>query len=70
MGQLGDGTKNDRNKPVAVIGGQVFASVSAGEGVSCAMTRGGEALCWGRNDRGQLGDGTTTPRGTPGPVRP
>jgi alpha-tubulin suppressor-like RCC1 family protein len=69
MGQLGDGSKNDRNKPIAVGGGLSFSSISAGEGYTCGMSRSGEAVCWGRNDRGQLGDGSTTPRGTPAPVR-
>ncbi|MDQ3556018.1 MAG: hypothetical protein M3409_04470, partial [Gemmatimonadota bacterium] len=32
---------------------------------SCALTRGGAAFCWGRNNYGQLGDGSTTDRGVP-----
>ncbi|MCH7935162.1 MAG: hypothetical protein IIC36_14310 [Gemmatimonadetes bacterium] len=27
-----------------------------------------EILCWGSNERGQLGDGTLTTRGTPAPI--
>ncbi len=68
-GQLGDGGKSNRERPVAVTGGRTFASVSAGEDHTCGMTSGGEAVCWGRNDKGQLGDGGTAARGEPGPVR-
>ena len=35
-------------------------AVGAGDGHSCAIRKDGTAWCWGRNDFGQLGDGTTT----------
>ena len=53
------------------------ASLPSGEGIllrpagsvhTCALLGGGEALCWGHNGYGQLGDGTTTNRDTPVPV--
>ena len=36
---------------------------------SCGIQQGGELFCWGWNDQGQLGDGTTTRRLTPTAVR-
>jgi alpha-tubulin suppressor-like RCC1 family protein len=47
-----------------------FQTISGGYGVSCGITKipAGIVHCWGRNDRGQLGDGTTTPRSFPAPV--
>ncbi|NBT26562.1 MAG: hypothetical protein EBT09_08440, partial [Actinobacteria bacterium] len=65
-GEIGDGTSgNDkwdyapqRNLPVAVRGGVSFSSLTAGSGHTCGLTGGGEAYCWGRNQAGQLGDGT------------
>lgn len=70
-GQLGNGdTALDNPTPVAVAGGLTFRSLSVSrvEGVTCGVATGGAAYCWGTNDGGQLGDGTTTRRLTPTPV--
>ncbi|MEZ4586987.1 MAG: hypothetical protein R2909_11340 [Gemmatimonadales bacterium] len=65
-GQLGDGTTADRALPTRVVsGGVLFSLLAVGDGYTCALTSGGEGYCWGRNEAGQLGDGTTTERTTP-----
>ncbi len=46
----------------------VWASISTGNAVTCALTPTGVAYCWGANSEGQLGDGTTEYRSTPTPV--
>ncbi len=46
----------------------VWASISAGNAVTCALTPTGAAYCWGANTLGELGDGTTEYRSTPTPV--
>ena len=40
-------------------------SITAGVYHTCALQQDGTVKCWGRNDHGQLGDGTTTERKTP-----
>ncbi len=65
-GQLGDGSTANRLTPVDVTGlsGAVQA-IAAGGSHSCAVVTAGGVICWGFNDRGQLGDGSTTQRSTP-----
>lgn len=69
-GQLGDGTTVSRSTPVQVPGlsGLYGVWVSPSGGFTCASTTSGSGYCWGRNDHGQLGDGTTTERHVPAPV--
>jgi alpha-tubulin suppressor-like RCC1 family protein len=55
--------------PVRVhAGGLRFGLVSAGDFHTCGVTTDNLAYCWGRNNVGGLGDGTTTDRLTPVPV--
>jgi alpha-tubulin suppressor-like RCC1 family protein len=43
----------------------VAATIGAGYDFSCALRSDGKAFCWGRNQYGQLGDGTQTMSTTP-----
>jgi alpha-tubulin suppressor-like RCC1 family protein len=42
--------------------------VAAGVDHTCILADGDEVRCWGRNDQGQLGDGSFIDRPTPGVV--
>ncbi len=65
-GQLGDGTLVDRTNPVDVVGlSSGVTAIDAGWYHTCARTTAGAVQCWGYNQFGQLGDGTTTTRLTP-----
>jgi alpha-tubulin suppressor-like RCC1 family protein len=74
--QLGDGTEDtDRRRPVAVravAGAGALTGVTQielGQEFTCARLTNGQARCWGHNDEGELGDGTTTHRRRPTVVR-
>ncbi|MGH7628198.1 MAG: Ig-like domain-containing protein, partial [Gemmatimonadales bacterium] len=75
-GQLGDGTTDNSLEPVAVATSSPpplavdFAQIAAGHVHTCGVSPRGAASCWGRNDLGQLGDGTTLTRLSPSPVAP
>ncbi|WP_157063491.1 RCC1 domain-containing protein [Luteipulveratus mongoliensis] len=60
-GQLGDGTTESRTSPVTASISGSASSVAAGTAHSCAAVRAAEltVYCWGGNDDGQLGIGTT-----------
>ncbi|MCM2344126.1 MAG: hypothetical protein NDJ24_06155 [Alphaproteobacteria bacterium] len=68
-GQLGDGSYTDSpNTPVQVSGGGSWKKVSVGNDYACAVKLDGSLWCWGYNDRGQLGDASTTDKNVPTPV--
>ena len=69
VGQLGDGTNDDRSTPVQVQNLSRATAVAAGTGHSLALTTDGTVLAWGLNTVFQLGDGTATSRPTPAPVQ-
>lgn len=68
-GQLGDGTTSNRTTPTLVTGtgtgSLIFAYVKAAEMTTCGLTTTGVGYCWGNNEYGQLGDGTTTNANVP-----
>jgi alpha-tubulin suppressor-like RCC1 family protein len=68
-GSLGNGT-NDAlvAVPTPVSGSTLFQRIATQSITPCALTNGGEAYCWGNNDEGLVGDGTTTNRLVPTPV--
>jgi alpha-tubulin suppressor-like RCC1 family protein len=71
FGQLGNNTTIDSATPVRVlfphpiIPGEnldPIISISAGNGHTCVISTESKVYCWGNNEDGQLGDGTTDSR--------
>ena len=65
QGDLGDGNTAGSAVPVpvdtsGVLAGQTLTEIAAGDSHTCALDSGGAAYCWGQNDNGQLGAGSTT----------
>ncbi len=70
FGQLGDGSGVlEHTTPTPVAGRRRFRQIHPGLNHTCALTFDNVAFCWGQNDTGQLGDGTTTNRNKPVRVR-
>jgi alpha-tubulin suppressor-like RCC1 family protein len=68
-GQLGDGTTTNRNTPVRVTRLPSNAvAIACGDSFACVLNSTGNILCWGSNNYGQLGDGSTTSQSIPTPV--
>jgi predicted CxxxxCH...CXXCH cytochrome family protein len=65
-GQLGNNSTNSSSIPVQILpAGSGVIAVAAGNAHSVALKSDGSVWAWGKNDLGQLGDGTTTQRKQP-----
>ncbi|MGE0789345.1 MAG: RCC1 domain-containing protein [Sandaracinaceae bacterium] len=51
--------------PVHVAGLRGATGLAVGDDHACAIDARGNVLCWGRNNLGQIGDGSREPRDTP-----
>lgn len=71
FGQMGNGTNSVVNSAPTlvdssgVLAGKVIAQVAVGSFHVCALTTDNVLACWGRNDSGQLGNGTLINRNIP-----
>ena len=69
VGELGNNTTTDSSVPVAVStftdGSTTAVSITAGESHTCALLNTGAVNCWGRNHKGQLGNGNTNNSSVP-----
>jgi alpha-tubulin suppressor-like RCC1 family protein len=65
-GQLGNGSESSGSTvPVAVRTSIRFRDITAGQMHTCGLAVDGQAYCWGSNEWGQVGDGTTRNRTVP-----
>jgi len=64
-GVIGNGFVNQTEGKPVLLAGLTAQHVEAHAIGSCALTTDGHGFCWGYNDTGGVGDGTTTTRTTP-----
>ena len=64
-GHVGDGTFNNRSRPVQVPGTSAVTAISVGYESAVDLTQDGTIFSWGGNRYGQLGDGAYSSRLTP-----
>jgi alpha-tubulin suppressor-like RCC1 family protein len=74
FGQLGDGTTTSRNTPGAVdasgvLSGYSVVAISVGGTHCLALRSDGRVVAWGKNNKGQLGNGTMDSSNVPVLVR-
>ncbi len=69
-GELGTRAGAPSAVPVSVAApaGVVFTAIAAGSSHTCALASNGAGYCWGANDDGQLGTGTTSGANQPAAV--
>lgn len=68
LGQLGDGTTTQRSTPVRVVGlAGTPVEIALRGSHTCARLGDGRVQCWGGNEYGQLGNGTSTSAPTTAP---
>lgn len=56
-------------RPTPVLGGMKFTQLALTVASACGLAPDGQAYCWGANDYGELGDGSTLSHGAPAPVQ-
>ncbi len=55
---LGNGNVTDMYTPRPVYGNKSYKLFTSGDREHCGILHNGSALCWGRNDHGQIGNGS------------
>lgn len=59
-GNLGDGLGSSSDQPVEVVGlASDAAAIAVGSRHTCALMEDAHVACWGSNDSGELGNGST-----------
>lgn len=65
-GQVGTGaTSFQESLPVPIDTSETYKTVDVGDYHACAITTGEDLKCWGRNNYGQVGDGSTVNKTSP-----